>query len=266
MSNEEEKLDERLLCSFMETFFGYGNLRGDYWFIGVEEGGGATVEEIAERLRIWNSHGANTTEDLNAFCQELGANFPQIAKFFPPKSSLQNTWGALIRVLIMVRGGTVESASNGKALSRFQVTDFCRQNSDHCNLNLLPLPCPSTKKQDWKYDDWSSLPDLKERTAYAESWESRRVEMLCNLIAHHAPKLVVFYGNSSDADRRKLEQICATPLTAFCESPYLFGAKMRETTFVSMPHPARRDMMGGMFTHFGSWIRQFAEESQSVGQ
>ena len=33
-------LDDKLLESYMKTFFGYGNLHADYWFIGMEEGGG----------------------------------------------------------------------------------------------------------------------------------------------------------------------------------------------------------------------------------
>jgi hypothetical protein len=36
----EKLFDDQLLERFMCTFYGYGNYRGAYWFVGMEEGGG----------------------------------------------------------------------------------------------------------------------------------------------------------------------------------------------------------------------------------
>ncbi|BAY34333.1 hypothetical protein NIES2107_62380 [Nostoc carneum NIES-2107] len=32
--------DDELLEKIIETFYGYGNYQGNYWFIGMEEAGG----------------------------------------------------------------------------------------------------------------------------------------------------------------------------------------------------------------------------------
>jgi hypothetical protein len=42
--------NDQLLSHFMQTFYGYGNYQGDYWFIGMEEGGGDTWAEVQQRL------------------------------------------------------------------------------------------------------------------------------------------------------------------------------------------------------------------------
>jgi len=33
-----QKFDDVLLSEYMEHFFGYGAIKTDYWFIGMEEG------------------------------------------------------------------------------------------------------------------------------------------------------------------------------------------------------------------------------------
>ena len=43
-------LNDRLLNDFISSFFGYGNYRGDCWFIGMEEGGGGTLDEVSRRF------------------------------------------------------------------------------------------------------------------------------------------------------------------------------------------------------------------------
>lgn len=257
-------LDSELLHRFMTDFFGYGNLRGDCWFIGIEEAGGGNSDEVAERLKVWDSLGANTTEDLHIFCQELGATFPSIAELLPPKTRYQKTWSALIRMLIVIRGESIEAAGDSKTVSRIRGAEFCSPDSDHCNLNLLPLPCPSTTDDEWMYDEWSPLPELRTRKAYIAEWEERRTGLLRALIGHHAPRLVVFYGYSGDKERYKWERLSGASLKTFCESPYLFGAQTGETIFVSMPHPNRRGMTEGMYPHFGLWIGQYAGLRQSA--
>lgn len=40
-------LQDDLLQSYMETFYGYGSYTGRYWFVGMEEGGGTSEEAIS---------------------------------------------------------------------------------------------------------------------------------------------------------------------------------------------------------------------------
>jgi hypothetical protein len=41
---------DKELDQFAHNFLGYGNLESPIWFIGMEEGGGNTKEEIKSRL------------------------------------------------------------------------------------------------------------------------------------------------------------------------------------------------------------------------
>jgi hypothetical protein len=50
-------IDDILLEEFINNFYGYGNYHGKYWFIGMEEGGGNSIEEINRRLASWNTRG-----------------------------------------------------------------------------------------------------------------------------------------------------------------------------------------------------------------
>ncbi len=40
-------LDDALLEAYMDGFYGYGNLAGPYWFIGMEEGGGDSLDRFS---------------------------------------------------------------------------------------------------------------------------------------------------------------------------------------------------------------------------
>jgi hypothetical protein len=56
--------DDQLLSEFVQNFYGYGNYSGQFWFIGMEEGGGNSFSEINTRLAVWANRGRNELEDL----------------------------------------------------------------------------------------------------------------------------------------------------------------------------------------------------------
>ncbi len=56
--------DDQLLQAYVDTFYGFGNYRGKYWFVGMVEGGGETFEEIENRIRGWARGGKNEIKDL----------------------------------------------------------------------------------------------------------------------------------------------------------------------------------------------------------
>ena len=58
-----KKFNDSLLADYMGGFWGYGNLSGDYWFVGMEEGGGDSFEEVNQRISQWNKRGRNSFED-----------------------------------------------------------------------------------------------------------------------------------------------------------------------------------------------------------
>lgn len=60
-------LNDDDLRQFMQTFYGYGNLDGRFWFIGMEEGGGNSLEEMQARLKAWKQLGKPELADLRDF-------------------------------------------------------------------------------------------------------------------------------------------------------------------------------------------------------
>ena len=85
-------LSDSLLQTYIDTFFGYGNYAGDWWLIGMEEGGGNTIGEVETRLALWASRTRRELEDVSIF-----SSSPALAKWFTPRPPLQATWRWLIR-------------------------------------------------------------------------------------------------------------------------------------------------------------------------
>ena len=60
-------LDPIALENFIQSFVGYGNLESDVWFIGMEEGGGVTENEVRARLEAWVNRGQLQIENVCEF-------------------------------------------------------------------------------------------------------------------------------------------------------------------------------------------------------
>jgi hypothetical protein len=45
-----DTISDQLIESYTSMFYGYGNYAAPFWFIGIEEGGGGTDDEIRRRL------------------------------------------------------------------------------------------------------------------------------------------------------------------------------------------------------------------------
>ena len=83
-------LDDFILEKFFDSFFGYGSYEADTWFVGMEEGGGSTLEEIASRLATWEARGGQELEDVRTYHEAL-----QLDRFFKDPVLLQRTWAQL---------------------------------------------------------------------------------------------------------------------------------------------------------------------------
>ena len=177
------KLDEKLLSEYMENFFGYGNLNGNYWFIGMEEGGGDSFEEIHSRISQWDNRGREMLEDLYNY--HIDINVP---KWFRDKAPLQSTWNRLIRILLTYN----EQEPDKEKVREYQIERLGRMDSDTALLELMPLPSPSTNH--WLYADISDNPSLQNRDIYLLEIGKYRIEKLKQLITEYNPKFVIFYG------------------------------------------------------------------------
>jgi len=177
--------DDQLLEDFAQNFYGYGNYKADYWFIGMEEGGGNSVTDISSRLNAWIKRGRRELENLAGYHAEFG-----ISNLFGPNHKLQSTWGKLIRVLLSAKGPlpTIDE------VRKYQGLHLGRSSGDTCLLELLPLPSPSTNN--WLYGQHSQLPYLTNRETYKQMFITLRIALLKDRIIEHGPKVVIFYSHS----------------------------------------------------------------------
>lgn len=179
-----QKLDEELLNEYMNCFFGYGNLNSDYWFIGMEESGGTTFNEIEQRLVTWEKRGMSTVEDLYDY--HIDINVPE---WFTDHAQVQKTWNGIIRIFLRSDKGI---EPNIEDVRKYQINDLARSNGETCIIELLPLPSPSIS--DWKYNRYSSNPLLVNRNIYTQKVGAERINKITSLINDHNPKNIIFFG------------------------------------------------------------------------
>jgi hypothetical protein len=175
--------DDPLLHDFMNTFYGYGSYTGDYWFVGMEEGGGNLFTEIEQRLNDWHRRGRQELEDIVAYHAEICAE-----RFFGPNPKLQPTWNRLIRIELSAKGQDVDT----ERVRAYQKEHLGRHTSTNCLVELLPLPSRSTR--DWLYAQHSQLPCLTSREVYTHQFAQLRAAHLKQRIQQYKPKAVVFYS------------------------------------------------------------------------
>lgn len=97
-------LDPELTLDYMRGFLGYGNPKAKWWFIGAEEGGGSSVEEVEARITQWHERKQQLIEDLREFSNAVGHGleswFCRCGRNGPPT---QSTWRPLIRVMLTAK-------------------------------------------------------------------------------------------------------------------------------------------------------------------
>jgi hypothetical protein len=233
------RLDDELLRQYVQTFFGYGNYRGNWWLVGMEEGGGNSVDEVANRLRLWNERGRRELEDVDMF-----SSSPQLGKWFTARPPLQPTWRGLVRMILAAEG----RATDAETARQFQGSELGRLEGNTCILELMPLPSPSVGH--WIYGSCSGLPELADRATYMATVKPTRVEHLRNRIAEHQPKAVVFYSRQYQPE---WELVTPIPFGAPNHAGIQF-LRTDETLFVMTPHPTYPGLTTQYFVEAGRQI------------
>ncbi|MEJ6390571.1 hypothetical protein [Gymnodinialimonas ulvae] len=230
----EYEIDE-----FALGFYGYGDLKAPLWFVGMEEGGGNTADEVTKRIRAWQIRGCMKLEDVaeyhDAFMKE---GFSSIRK--------QNTWSALSRVQLGYERKLLEDGD----VKQHWKKSLGRHRSGTCILELNPLPSPGTSA--WKYPEFTKLPFLVNRDAYNLRYGSERVATLRRMILAYSPRAVVFYG-------RKYETfwslIAGAPLVSQGLHKTASNGKIK---FASIDHPSA-PVAGATSEYYASLGRGLAE-------
>lgn len=239
-----EKFDDQLPDEFAHSFYGYGNYAGDYWFVGMEEGGGDSFADVNKRLNVWKESGKRELEDVAGYHFELG-----ITHLFEGKIKIQKTWRGLIRILF----GYKDELPTTEQVREYQKKTLGRLDNETCLVELLPLPSPSTSH--WLYAQHSQLSYLVNREKYKQKFLAWRIAHLQQRIKEYKPKAVIFYSFSyQDYWRQIAEQDFVTEFD---------GARFnhnKETVFAMIKHPVAHGVTSEYFYKVGKTISEKLNE------
>ena len=239
-------LDDQLLEKYIHTFYGYGNYQGDVWFVGKEEGGGGSVDDVLQRLTAWSQRGRRELEDVCEYHEAFG-----VTHLFGKRPVIQRTWGKLIRSLLKAKGQAVTV----EQIREYQGQHLAREDGETCLLELLPLPSPSTGQ--WLYSSCSELRQLQERQGYKEFYAAQRAHHIQQRILEHKPRAVVFY--SSDLWYQHWWKVIAEGVHFDThESRFQWGAD-GSTLFVISKHPTAPGVTNQYFEAIGDFLLRAPE-------
>tara|TARA_B100001989_G_C24507011_1_gene448200 strand:+ start:568 stop:1302 length:735 start_codon:yes stop_codon:yes gene_type:complete len=210
-----------LIQERIKNFWGYGNLNGPYWFIGMEEGYNETNEILLDRFT------ATAHQQVCDIYDDLKVD-PGHVYWFEDGAPIQPTYRRLIEMMLYSQS---KVHPDKEEIRQFQIEKLGRKQSNHALLELMPLPSKSIAEKDWLYAD-SGVEGLSSRKDYLETYKSERIEALRNLIHKHKPKYVICYSLSYQED---WQQLTDKPFIEV-NPRRLYLARDTDTTFAITPH------------------------------
>ncbi len=236
--NSQDFFNDELIEKRVDTFYGYGNYQGNYWFIGMEEAGG-DFKDINNRINIWSNRGKQELDDVVEYhiAMEAGG-------LFQLNTAIQPTWNKLIRIVLSAKG--IENIDR-EDVRKYQINELGRKNQETCLLELLPLPSPSLAH--WIYSQHSQLPFLSSRKNYENYCVEKRINHISNQIKEYQPKTVVFYGILYKDSWRKIADVEFSPTPEG-----FFIGKNSQTVFVIAKHPVAFGVTIEYFHNIGKSI------------
>jgi hypothetical protein len=238
------------LDDFMVRFAGYGNKSAPLWFVGLEEGGGQTVEELATRVNAWSARGGHALEDLADYHRAIGQ-----AKYFDPPYPLQRTWASLCRV----RQAWLDQPTDVATLKIIQSRELGRSHGGSNLVELMPLPATSVNH--WPYTSLvADHPMLIDRDTYRRTYAPRREALIRELVQSGHAQAVVFYGQRPGS----WSAIAGTPLQEIAVSDRRsYASASRGIYFIAVPHPASHGLTSAFWSAVGSHLRGVAPPAAS---
>ena len=151
-------------------FKGYGNPAGPFWFVGIEERGSGTIDDLRTRAAF------HEIEDL-----ALVHSSPPLG----PVTSLIPTWATMSKIVLRLSG---EPRWHDRELVlQYQVKKLGRLRGETLLTELLPLPKPS----DTDFPDWWPFTSWE---TYAEEVLPGRIDMMRRLFDVNRPRFIFCYG------------------------------------------------------------------------
>ena len=195
------RIEEKPLQHWMDHFYGYGLWRAKIWFVGYEESGGDTPEEVAEKLNYFYRTHAEKNQETLCDLRELYRNVA--ARLDGPRADLFNNLydyrfggqaiqhGVWKNLIAFVHGYRNKKLPD---LLAYQRESFASPSSYEAWIQLYPLPSPHNHA--WYYS-WLDLPKfefLKSRTQYQQHLYQIRIQSILQNIIIHKPEVVLMYG------------------------------------------------------------------------
>ena len=177
----------KFLEEFTKSFFGYGNLKSDIWFIGHEEGSSQnSVAELEARVNLW----VKMEKKIVVNCKDFHLNLKMKNEEPFTKGKRQPTWDRYIDFIKSIKNLNINNTREKKDFLNFK---FAQEDSDHCLLELFPIPC--SKILSWNYSILSEEYEyFKTKEAYRSYVVDFRLNKIINLIKNNKPKVIIFNG------------------------------------------------------------------------
>lgn len=209
----------------LKQFIGYGNLDGDVWWLGMEEGMGRDDDpERNLRARLQNRE----VEDLYHTHKRDG-----VTKYHEGRRVSQPTWWVMCEVMLGLAG----QATDIESKRTYQAERLGRFGDETLLLELMPIPKPNLAA--WGYEEL--IPQYRSREHYYSSVLPMRVDLIRRLIEQHEPRLVIGYGKGYwDHFRRLFDGADFNPHPLSDEFLYTRGT----TSVILMPHPTSWSLNG----------------------
>ncbi len=189
-------LSKELIQNRINNFWGYGSLESPVWLVGMDERfDPSESQEMLEDQFLYAE--ANMVDGmLNASRSKID-EWRHLANMEPflVNGDLQSTWKYPIALYLYLHSGiplTIDERSN--VIKEYQRNILADANKrETATLELSPLPCPSTKEEDWIYGSLD-IEGISSRKEYEKNYLQGRAEKLKGLVQRHKPKLVIFYS------------------------------------------------------------------------
>ncbi len=223
-----------MIKAYSKQFFGYGRWDAPVWFVGLEEAGNGTPDDLRARLAAWDRRGRRELEDAPAFYPACGQN-----QWHGPDATWQRTWRQLMRMSFLARSEPVGE----DALLEYQKHTLGAFAGNVCLTELSPLPAPGLSQ--WPYADNENLPDwMRRRDTFLQAVLPGRIATLREKIATHHPRAVIFYFWK---ERQHAEAVAGGEFQLLLHGDAcgalrdeLFGLSRSGTQYFITGHPAAR--------------------------
>ena len=226
----------------IKNFWGYGNFKGNIWFVGMEEGCDGSINKLIKRFE------ATSQGEIFDIYDDMRCDADHMC-WFEKGAKTQATYRKLIYILLYLKTNKEPTIEE---IREYQIKHFGRKKTDHAVLELMPLPCKSISKKDWIYES-SGIDGLLSRKEYLKTYRPERAKRLRELIQEHKPKLVIFYSMSYLDDLKNITKVQFDEVI----KKKLYIAKDDSTLYAVVPHSTAHGM-------FSSDWKQVVEKIQDM--